>query len=592
MQLIWFLKVITKYIAPYKWLAIFIYARQILEAGFESGIGMSIKFIIDEAIVPKNYGLLALILLLLGGGAVIFGCVSVIGDSCAARFGALVINDIRLSLFKSVQSLSMEFFGRRSTGDIINCFLTDAEKIENGLVRGLAMTIFNLSHILFSGIFLFSLNWQLALLSCIGLILCTTVSKGVVRRATQEGYNLRQNEGHISSVVEENLLSQSVVKIFGLEQAVTNNFSTHLNDFKRVYIRAKFLSYLVRKVPSIAFLLVQIVILGISAAMTYFNWISVGVLASYQVLLMDLSSTISALTWVLPYVIDAVASMQRYNEILSEIPQIQDAADAVVLPRFNNEISFENVSFNYSKARGGIKNLSLKIRKGEFSVFVGSSGAGKSTIVYLLMRFYDPDSGCILIDGIDLHSITVGSLRSQIGLVSQDVILFNCSVRENIRMGELSATDEQVESAAKAAEIHDFILTLPHGYNTPVGERGGQLSGGQRQRIALARALVRNPAILILDEATSALDPVTEAGILTTLEQIASDRTVIVVTHRLNQAVHADKIVVLENGCIVATGSHSDLIQQQGLYATLWQQTNGGTNEGNINASKITRTFK
>lgn len=588
MQLIWFLKVITKYITPYKWLAVFIYARQILEAGFESGIGMSIKFIIDEAIVPKDYGLLVLILLLLGGGAVIFGCVSVIGDFCAARFGALVINDIRRSLFEHVQNLSMEFFGRRSTGDIVNCFLVDAEKVENGLVRGLSMTIFNLSHILFSGIFLFSLNWQLAILSCIGLTLCTTVSKGVVRRATKEGYYLRQKEGHIASVVEENLLSQSVVKIFGLEEAVTNDFSTHLNGFKRVYIRAKFLSYLVRKVPSLAFLLVQLVILGISAAMTYLNWISVGVLASYQVLLMDLGSTVSALTWVLPYVIDGVASMQRYDEIFSEIPQIKDAPDAVVLPRFTHEISFENVTFNYSQERGGIKNLSLKIRKGDFLLFVGSSGAGKSTIVNLITRFYDPDSGRILFDGIDLHSITVPSLRSQIGLVSQDVILFNCSVGKNIRMGFLAASDEQVESAAKAAEIHDFILSLPQGYDTSVGERGGQLSGGQRQRIALARALVRNPAILILDEATSALDPVTEADILATLERIASDRTVIVVTHRLNQAARADKIVVLENGCMVATGSHTDLIQQQGLYARLSQQINGV----NVNVSEIARTSK
>lgn len=172
---------------------------------------------------------------------------------------------------------------------------------------------------------------------------------------------------------------------------------------------------------------------------------------------------------------------------------------------------------------------------------------------------------------MDLSQVTVKSLRSQIGLVSQDVILFNCSVRENIRMGNLKATDKGIEPAAKAAEIHDFILSLPQVYNTPVGDRGGQLSGGQRQRIALARALVRNPAILILDEATSALDPLTEAEILTTIEQIAKERTVIVITHRLTQALRADVIFVLENGGIVASGSHSDLLAQNGLYSTLWQ---------------------
>lgn len=186
-------------------------------------------------------------------------------------------------------------------------------------------------------------------------------------------------------------------------------------------------------------------------------------------------------------------------------------------------------------------------------VFVGQSGAGKSTIVNLLTRFYDPDKGRILFDGVDLRHATIRSLRSQIGLVSQDVILFNCSVRENIRMGYLEATDKQVEAAAKATEIHQFILSLPQGYDTTVGDRGGQLSGGQRQRIALARALVRNPAILILDEATSALDPATEAKILTTIERISKERTVIFITHRIANALRADVTYVMENGGLVVS---------------------------------------
>jgi ATP-binding cassette subfamily B protein len=195
------------------------------------------------------------------------------------------------------------------------------------------------------------------------------------------------------------------------------------------------------------------------------------------------------------------------------------------------------------------------------------------SVVNLLTRLYDPDKGRIFFDEIDLRSCTQQSLRSQFGLVSQEVILFNTSLRENIRMGYLSATDEEVESAAKNAEIDDFILTLPQGYDTPVGDRGGQLSGGQRQRIALARALVRNPAILILDEATSALDPVTEAGILTTIDRIAKERTVIMITHRIAHALRADKIFVLENGSVVASGSHADLVEQGGVYTELWQQS-------------------
>jgi ATP-binding cassette subfamily B protein len=432
--------------------------------------------------------------------------------------------------------------------------LADTEKVENGLTIGLSVGIWNFSNILFSVIFLFSLNWQLAVLSCIGLTVCIIAPTGIVRRATKAGYHLRQKEGNIASVVEENILSQSVVKMFGLEKRASKDFVAQLNDFKRVYVRAKFLSFLVQRVPNLAFIFVQLVILSISAAMTYWNWISVGTLVSYQVILIGLNATILNFTWSLPYLIDGAAGLQRIGDILAEIPEVQEATDAVDLPDFKGEIYFDNVSFSYSPERGGVKNLSLKIRQGDFHVFIGQSGAGKSTIVNLLARFYDPDEGRILFDGIDLRSCTVSSLRSQIGLVSQEVILFNGSVRENIRMGCLEASDEEVEEAAKSAEIHDFILTLPQGYDTPVGERGGQLSGGQRQRIALARALVREPAILILDEATSALDPATEAGILATLMRIAKKCTVIVITHRITQALRADVMFVMENGRLVVSG--------------------------------------
>jgi len=580
MQITWFLRAISQYVASHKKLAVALVICLVFDAAFDTIMRVSLKFIIDAAIVPQNYRLLVLILCLLGAGGILFACVGLLGNFLGARLGVLIINKIRYSLFEHLQTLSMDFFGRRSAGDIVNCLLADAEKVENGVVTmGLSVVIIDLSNIMFSAIFLFSLNWQLAVLSCIGFTFCTIAPAKIASIAAEKGYHLRQKEGHIASVVEENILSQSAVKIFGLEKRMTQDFTAHLNDFKRVYVRATFLSYLVQKIPVIAFVFVQIIILSIGAGMVYQNLISVGTLVSYQILLIGLNNSIFSFTFMLPYFIEASAAMRRINDILTEVPQVQDTEGSAVLPHFSRNIRFKDVTFSYSSEREGVKNLSLTIRPKEFIVFVGLSGAGKSTIVNLLARFYDPDEGCILFDGVDLHHAQVRSLRSQLGLVSQEVILFNCSVGENIRMGYLEASDEQVEVAAKAAEIHDFILTLPEGYDTPVGDRGGKLSGGQRQRIALARALVRDPSILILDEATSALDPATEAGILTTIDRIAKECTVMMITHRITHALRADKIFVLENGRIVASGRHADLLEQKGLYATLWQQSHRANND-------------
>lgn len=554
MELIWFFKTLNKYIASYKWQFILLFLCLIFDAAFDSVFRASLKFIIDAAIVPQNYGLLVLILSLLAVGAILYACIGLLGIFLGARLGILITNNIRYSLFEHLQSLSMEFFGRRSAGDIVNCLIADVQKVENGVITmGLTVVVLELSNFLFSMVFLFLLNWQLALLSLIGLTICTIAPAKIASLATEVGYKLLQKEGQIASVVEENILSQTVVKLFGLESQMTKDFSTDLNDLKQVYVRATFLSYLVQKGPMIGFVMTQLIVLSIGAVMTYRNIISVGTLTSFQVLMVGLNLNILGLTSSIPAFIDGVAGLQRISDILSETPAIQNAPDAINLPHFSSDINFDDVTFSYSQDRGGVKNLSLKIRQGEFVVFVGQSGAGKSTIVNLLTRFYDPDKGRILFDGIDLRHATVRSLRSQIGLVSQDVILFNCSVRENIRMGYLEATDEQVEAAAKATEIHQFILTLPQGYDTTVGDRGGQLSGGQRQRIALARALVRNPAILILDEATSALDPATEAKILTTIERITKERTVIFITHRMANALRADVTYVMENGSLVVS---------------------------------------
>jgi ATP-binding cassette, subfamily B, bacterial len=296
------------------------------------------------------------------------------------------------------------------------------------------------------------------------------------------------------------------------------------------------------------------------------------------------------LSWVtqyMPQMIQAAGSVTRLEEILWEVPEVADAPDAVPLPGFTTDIRLNNVTFGYTPAVNNLKNVSITIKRGERVAFVGASGSGKSTILNLIMRFYDPQAGSVTMDGIDVRQVTQESLRSRMGVVFQDSFLFNLSIRQNLRLSRVDATDAEVEAAARAAEIHEAIMEMPQGYDTLVGERGGTLSGGQRQRLAIARALLNDPEILILDEPTSALDPAAEEAISATLERIGRSRTVLMVSHRLLTVRHLDRIVVLDHGWIIEEGRHDELLKKDGFYAKLWCKQGGFSTSADGSEAKV-----
>jgi ATP-binding cassette subfamily B protein len=390
-------------------------------------------------------------------------------------------------------------------------------------------------------------------------------------------YHLKEREADILTTVHENVSAQPVVKAFGLERRSIRLFVQRNAYLLRMSIRVGFLTALLDRSAEGAIVLLQVATLGVGAAMAFNGAITVGTLAAFQALFITMSYTLLS---VMEYVGDlppAAAGLSRIEAILREEPAIADAPGALSLSRRWERIEFEHVAFGYSADQRNINNVSLSISSGSRVAFVGRSGSGKSTMLNLLMRFYDPHSGTVGIDGQNLRDVTQASLRDQIGTVLQESFLFSTTLRENIRLGRTDATDLEVEEAARDAEIHDFIASLPAGYDTQVGDRGSSLSGGQRQRVAIARALIRKPAILLMDEATSALDAETEQALNSTIARVVQGCTLIRITHRLESIVQADAIFVFDRGEVVQRGTHLELIDREGVYAQLWKKQSGFT---------------
>jgi ATP-binding cassette subfamily B protein len=377
------------------------------------------------------------------------------------------------------------------------------------------------------------------------------------------------------SSVQETVLAQPVIKAFGLELSALAGFSQRNAGLFDSAVRVSFLSALVERSAAVGILMLNVLIIGVGAYWAFRGAISVGTLVSFETVFLTLSYSLSYVSQFVPSLVQAAGGLGHIQGLLDQQPRIVDAPGAKPLPRMTSDLTFGDVSFSYTGEQLNLCELNLRIARGEVAAFVGPSGSGKSTLLNLLLRFYDPLRGSVSIDGHDLRDVTQESLRAQIGVVFQENFLFNTTIRENIRMSAPHSTNWEVEAAARAAEIHDFIVSLPQGYDTMAGERGGRFSGGQRQRIAIARAILRDPAILILDEATSALDPASEAAINATLARIAQGRTVISITHRLSSVINADQIFVLNHGKLAESGRHEDLLELGGIYWQMWRKQRG-----------------
>ncbi|MBV9458377.1 MAG: ABC transporter ATP-binding protein, partial [Bradyrhizobium sp.] len=415
------------------------------------------------------------------------------------------------------------------------------------------------------------LNWQLAIISLLVFPITLIGPRVLTPKAVQANYEQKLNEAALLGMVQENIAAQAVIKAFTLHRRTFGWFSLRNNATREKYASATFLSTMVERTVTIAVLLLHLVVLAIGAYLATKGQITIGTFVTFESAFWEVSYNIAHVMHFIPISIQSAAAVRHIQELLDEPSRGADRPGAPDLPRIVHDITFDHVTFQYEGALEPVlNNLSLKLDVGKTIAIVGPSGSGKSTLLNLILRLYVPDEGRVTIDGVDIRKVTRESLRRSMAVVFQENMLFNMSIRENIRLGKEGATDDEVVEAARKAEIHRYIMSLPEKYDTAVGERGDTLSGGQRQRIAIARAIIRNPSVLLLDEATSALDQTTEAAINRTLLKVAEGRTMIWSTHRLTSVVDMDEIIVISGGRAIERGSHEELLAKDGVYRKLW----------------------
>jgi subfamily B ATP-binding cassette protein MsbA len=558
---------LLKYVKPYAFslgLAMF---GGIGVAGFTGWLALLVKPLFDEALQRRqdlsNIYYLPLLLVVVYIGKGIFAYLSMFFMSYVAQH---VVMDLRNALYKSIIYQSLAFFSDKPTGVLMSRITYDTESIQQSVSTSLGDIIREGATIIVLMTVIFIRDWRLA---CVSIVIVPVVAAFIIKfgkKLRETSRRSQEKMADISSILFETITGNRIVKAFSMETREIRKFFKSTAHFCRMNLRNVSVSAVSSPVMELmggfgaAFVIYYFMFFG--------SQMTIGEFASFLTAVFLMYGPLKKISKVNASLQQGLAAMKRVLEILDQPNQVREAPDALHLDGKGHDVVFQDVRFKYDQ-KEILHDINLSVRAGEIVALVGPSGAGKTTLANLIPRFYDPLRGKITISGVDVKSLKLKSLRSLIGMVTQETILFNDTVKNNICYGTRKISDQEIIEATKAAYAHEFITELPEGYDTRIGERGLSLSGGQRQRLAIARAILKNPAILILDEATSALDAESEVLVQNALENLMKNRTVLVIAHRLSTIRKADRIVVLEEGTIVEEGNHAELLALNGLYSKL-----------------------
>ncbi|MEI7024468.1 ABC transporter ATP-binding protein [Paenibacillus sp. y28] len=563
-----------KFVIPYrKKLLPVILLTMVLGTLTKLFIPLLISYAIDHALKPGDPN--AKLLFSCVGGMVLLYVMQWAINTYRIRtvsiIGQNIIFDLRHALFRHIQQLSFRFFDKRPAGSIQVRITNYVNSLQDLLTNGVVNLMIDCVQLIGIIIILLSLNFQLGLAIMVTVPLMFVVSTSLRVRIRRAWQVVSIKSSRINAHLAESIQGIRVTQVFTQEQENKSFFVTMNQDNHKAWNKASAMNQGFGPIIEATAAIGTVILFWYGTTLVQSNVMTIGLLVAFANYIGNFWEPINRLGQMYSQMLIAMASSERIFEYLDEQPNVAEQKDAKELSGIKGDVRFDNIVFEYEPGRPALKGFDLSVQAGQSIALVGHTGSGKSTVMNLLCRFYDPVQGRVLIDGVDIREVTLSSLRSQIGIVMQDTFIFSGSIRDNIRFGRLDATDEEVEEAAKAVHAHDFIAALPQGYDTQVEERGNVLSMGQRQLLSFARALLANPRVLILDEATASIDTETELRIQEALKTLLKGRTSFMIAHRLSTIRSADNIVVLDHGTMMEQGNHEDLMSKQGIYYGLIQ---------------------